>query len=97
MCLVQVHLLQSFITHLFCCNASLFIYFSLTFYTMIVTRMNMDFYCLQKEAIDSYVHCFNFFFEKVCSVVSSVLLVIFIYGESSDRLVVSEHAHNIRI
>lgn len=25
----------------------------------------MDFYCLQKEAIDSYVQCFNFFFEKV--------------------------------
>jgi hypothetical protein len=25
----------------------------------------MDFYKLQKEAIESYVLCFNFFFEKV--------------------------------
>lgn len=25
----------------------------------------MDFYCLQKEAIESYVHCFNVFFEMV--------------------------------
>jgi hypothetical protein len=29
------------------------------------TRLNMDFYKLQKEAIESYVLCFNFFFEKV--------------------------------
>jgi hypothetical protein len=34
----------------------------------------MDFYKLQKEAIESYVLCFNFFFEKVrgcqrCSIV----------------------------
>lgn len=25
----------------------------------------MDFYCLQKEAIESYVQCFNVFFEMV--------------------------------
>lgn len=30
-----------------------------------VCRLNMDFYCLQKEAIESYVHCFNVFFEMV--------------------------------
>jgi hypothetical protein len=28
-------------------------------------RLNMDFYKLQKEAIESYVNCFNFFFGKV--------------------------------
>ena len=25
----------------------------------------MDFYKLQKEAIEAYVHCFDFFFEQV--------------------------------
>jgi hypothetical protein len=32
---------------------------------IIAARLNMDFYKLQKEAIESYVLCFNFFFEKV--------------------------------
>lgn len=28
-------------------------------------RVNMDFYRLKKEAIDSYVMCFDHFFKKV--------------------------------
>lgn len=41
-----------------------------------IGRVNMDFYRLKKEAIDSYVMCFDHFFKKVRGLCCGYLLLL---------------------